>query len=48
MKLALETRKTNVESINRLLRDLKDEGELANGQFPEDVRWGSVYLYLIG
>ena len=37
MKLALETRKSNVEAINNLLNDIKAEGELANGQFPADV-----------
>ena len=37
MKLALETRKANVESINRLLMEYKAEGELTSGQFPQDV-----------
>ncbi|XP_057306952.1 utrophin-like isoform X3 [Hydractinia symbiolongicarpus] len=37
IKLALETRKANVESINRLLTEFKAEGELASGQFPSDV-----------
>lgn len=35
--MALETRKANVESINRLLTEFKAEGELASGQFPPDV-----------
>ena len=37
MKLALETRKANVESINELLMEFKAEGELTSGQFPQDV-----------
>lgn len=37
MKQALETRKPNVESINRLLMEFKAEGELVSGRFPRDV-----------
>ena len=37
MKRALETRKTNVESINKLLTEFKAEGELTSGHFPQDV-----------
>ena len=37
MKKSLETRKGNVLSINDLLKDFKAEGELTNGNFPQDV-----------
>ena len=39
MKLALETRKSNVEAINALLLEIKEEGELTanGGHFPADV-----------
>lgn len=37
IKLALDTRKSNVEAINNLLTEIKVEDELTDGQFPADV-----------
>ena len=38
MRQALETRKTNVEAINRLLSEFRGEGDLTTTSFPKEVR----------
>lgn len=37
MKESLESRRENVLSINNLLKDFKEEGELTSGVFPQGV-----------
>lgn len=38
MRQALDTRKTNVEAINRLLTEFRCEGDLTTTSFPKEVR----------
>ena len=38
MRQALDTRKTNVEAINRLLIEFRGEGDLTTTAFPKEVR----------
>ncbi len=38
MRQALETRKSNVEAINRLLSEFRGEGDLTTTTFPKEVR----------
>ena len=38
MREALDTRKTNVEAINRLLSEFRGEGDLTTTTFPKEVR----------
>ena len=38
MRQALDTRKTNVEAINRLLNEFRGEGDLTTTTFPKEVR----------